>query len=248
MLKKLEDMPASEAYVRRSRGLRIAGTILAAVGGGLIGWSLGQKLGGHESPNWTFAYIGAGVSAGLGFPLALSSIAPLNHAIQTHNDALAHALENKTVGITIDPARISEQAVVDGVTIFWVGRPRTDPGKVTLRIQQLVRTPELQTCRELELELDGHLQRHPVSYRKEGTSPVRESIELATTIDVVSVLASARRVELNLCGKRRKLSVAALDSARAFVDRFTKAANATTKRSPQAPGGAPQATARSIRH
>lgn len=50
-------------------GFTVTGNILAAIGGGLIGWPLGTAIGGGD-PEWILAGIGAGVLA-VAIPLAV---------------------------------------------------------------------------------------------------------------------------------------------------------------------------------
>ncbi|MCB0697311.1 MAG: hypothetical protein KDC07_08100 [Chitinophagaceae bacterium] len=52
-----------------TNGLTVTGNVLAAVGGGLIGWPCGTYLGGGD-PEWGLAIAGAGVLA-VAIPLAI---------------------------------------------------------------------------------------------------------------------------------------------------------------------------------
>jgi hypothetical protein len=58
-LEHLEKDRAAAPAASRYKTLMVVTTGLAAVGGGLIGWPLGQQLAGKEKPIWPLAYAGA---------------------------------------------------------------------------------------------------------------------------------------------------------------------------------------------
>lgn len=87
MVDQLGKERASAAHVSRARTLGTLGNVAAAVGGALIGWPLGEKLGGDSDPTWSLAYAGAGVTA-LAIPLVIWSISSLNSGVEAHNREL----------------------------------------------------------------------------------------------------------------------------------------------------------------
>lgn len=86
MLEVLSSKPASADDAKRAKTLAFVSTVLAAAGGALIGYPLGQKLGGEE-PNWTLAYVGAG-SAVASIPLAIWADSSVGSAVEAHNRSL----------------------------------------------------------------------------------------------------------------------------------------------------------------
>jgi hypothetical protein len=83
MLQKLEREADSASDASRARVLQIIATGLAAVGGALIGWPLGQKITGQD-PTWPLAYVGAGVVA-VSLPLGIWADTSVASAVQAHN-------------------------------------------------------------------------------------------------------------------------------------------------------------------
>jgi hypothetical protein len=83
MLQKLEREEDSASDASRARVLRIIATGLAAVGGALIGWPLGQKIAGQD-PMWPLAYVGAGVAV-VSLPLGIWADASVAGAVEAHN-------------------------------------------------------------------------------------------------------------------------------------------------------------------
>ena len=55
--------PEAAAAASKSSTYRGFALVLGAVGGGLIGWPIGQAIGGAEDPNWALAAAGAGALA-----------------------------------------------------------------------------------------------------------------------------------------------------------------------------------------
>jgi hypothetical protein len=87
MGKTLRSEPVAGPYARRAPVLGTVGTLLAATGGALIGWPLGEKLRGAEHPSWGLAYAGIGAVA-VSIPFVFWSVSDMQHAIEAHNRAL----------------------------------------------------------------------------------------------------------------------------------------------------------------
>jgi hypothetical protein len=84
MREVLESEPEANGYVSRSKVLATTSIVLGAVGGALLGWPLGQALGGEERPLWSLAAVGGGAIA-ISIPLALWSDQSWSLAVDAHN-------------------------------------------------------------------------------------------------------------------------------------------------------------------
>lgn len=80
----LEREPDAGPHARRSKVVGTLAVALAGIGGGLIGWPLGEKAGGSENPHWGLAYAGAGAAV-LSIPLLIWSVSSLSSAVDAHN-------------------------------------------------------------------------------------------------------------------------------------------------------------------
>lgn len=58
--------------------------VLGFIGGGLIGWNLGELVGGKKDINWLPAGIGAGVLA-VGIPLSTSATKKMKKGVELYN-------------------------------------------------------------------------------------------------------------------------------------------------------------------
>lgn len=87
MKKQLANDKATEGYVDRALALKIIGILAAGAGGAMIGWPIGQKIGGSREPNWTLAGAGAGVALS-GLALSVGSMVSLDAAVGVHNERL----------------------------------------------------------------------------------------------------------------------------------------------------------------
>lgn len=73
-------------WIKKAKSQNTISSILAFAGGGLIGVPLGQSISSRE-PNWTFAYIGAGITA-IGIPLAICSFHNAKKGVEAYNTSL----------------------------------------------------------------------------------------------------------------------------------------------------------------
>ncbi|MEP3838675.1 MAG: hypothetical protein ABJM36_13565 [Algibacter sp.] len=78
----------TDAYklIKTGRTNRSISGVLGFVGGGLIGWPLGNALGGGEV-NWTLAGIGAGLVI-VAIPISSSSNKKINQAVELYNASI----------------------------------------------------------------------------------------------------------------------------------------------------------------
>jgi hypothetical protein len=87
MLERLGEEPASESDIATAKTLAVMGQVLGAVGGALLGWPIGEKLGGVEKPHWGLAIAG-GATIAVAVPLALWSDSKVSQAVDSHNRSL----------------------------------------------------------------------------------------------------------------------------------------------------------------
>jgi hypothetical protein len=105
--------------------------------------------------------------------------------------------------------------------VSWIGLPRVDRNKVALRFQRHTRAA-LGQCQEIELRIDGTSKRHPAVHSLESAGALTvETVHIDTDIDTVSTMRSARKVEFNVCGFQRRLTLAAVKAVTDFVERFS---------------------------
>jgi len=84
MLARLREEPASEEDIAAAQSLGVLGQVLGAVGGALLGWPIGEKLGGAEKPHWGLAIAG-GATIAVALPLAFWSDGKVSQAVDSHN-------------------------------------------------------------------------------------------------------------------------------------------------------------------
>lgn len=87
MARKLEREPAAAPAVRRARTLGTIATVLAGVGGALVGWPLGQAAADNPHPTWPLAYVGGGAVV-VSIPLAIWGASSMESAVEAHNRGL----------------------------------------------------------------------------------------------------------------------------------------------------------------
>jgi hypothetical protein len=87
MAEQLEKEPEAASDVAAAQAWRVASTVFAAAGGALIGWPLGQALGGERKPLWALAGAGAGAIV-VSIPLSALAVYSMDNAVKSHNRAL----------------------------------------------------------------------------------------------------------------------------------------------------------------
>lgn len=88
MSEVLEREPHAAPALHRAQTLSPISMVLASVGGALIGWPLGQKMGGDPHPTWELAYAGAGTAL-VALSLAIWADFSKKSAVEAHNRRLA---------------------------------------------------------------------------------------------------------------------------------------------------------------
>lgn len=78
------NLPEAAAEAGKSSTYHGVATAFAVVGGALVGWPIGQAIGGNEDPQWVLAGAGAGAVA-IGILFELSSGKHFEKAIDLYN-------------------------------------------------------------------------------------------------------------------------------------------------------------------
>jgi len=86
LAKIVSDDLEAKKLMRSAKSNVQMGTILAGVGGFLIGWPVGSAIGGGE-PNWLLA-AGGVLAAGIGLPLSNSGYKRAREAVRIYNNSL----------------------------------------------------------------------------------------------------------------------------------------------------------------
>ena len=84
MVEHLAHERESARHIARARTIGVVVVVLSTTGGALIGYPLGQKIGGSQRPLWALAYAGAGALA-LAVPLLFWEAASVGDAVDAHN-------------------------------------------------------------------------------------------------------------------------------------------------------------------
>jgi hypothetical protein len=84
MINKLEQEPAAREELSGYRVIATTSLILAAAGGALVGWPVGQAIADKEEPLWALAGVGGGLIV-VGIPLAIVADNKVDSAVDAHN-------------------------------------------------------------------------------------------------------------------------------------------------------------------
>jgi hypothetical protein len=84
MLDKLEKEPEAADELAGYGAFATTAVILAGAGGALVGWPIGQAIGGEEDPLWVLAGVGGGLIA-VSIPLAIVADNKVENAVDAHN-------------------------------------------------------------------------------------------------------------------------------------------------------------------
>lgn len=86
-MEQLAQEPASESDIATAKTLAVMGQVLGGVGGALLGWPIGEKLGGVEKPHWGLAIAG-GATIAVALPLGFWADSKVSQAVESHNRSL----------------------------------------------------------------------------------------------------------------------------------------------------------------
>lgn len=82
--KKLKEEPEAAPHIRRAEVLDVVSIALGATGGALMGWPVGEALGGDPAPHWELMAIGGGAIV-VAIPFAIWSASSRSQGITVHN-------------------------------------------------------------------------------------------------------------------------------------------------------------------
>jgi outer membrane lipoprotein SlyB len=84
----------TEAFeiMKKGRTNRSLSGVLGFVGGGLVGWPIGNSIGGGN-PNWTLAAVGAGIIV-VAIPIASRANKNINQAVELYNASVDSKASN----------------------------------------------------------------------------------------------------------------------------------------------------------
>ena len=93
MLKTMESNKNAYELMKKAQTTNSLAHVFAGVGGFLIGFPIGQSLGGGDA-NWALAGIGAGIAT-IGFTISSKAYKRANQAVELYNDSLDATSSNE---------------------------------------------------------------------------------------------------------------------------------------------------------
>jgi hypothetical protein len=226
MVKQLEREPAAKPHVKRARALGIMANVLAATGGALIGWPIGQWGAGAAEPNWNLAYAGAGaLAAGIG--LAVWSVASMRSAVDAHNRITLS--EEPALASKKPPPELVRQGSLmfvendlSGIRLTWLGMLGSPEPRLALRFQRAVKSAEPELCRQLEVVVDGRpLHQVESTYKADAQrDQVRETVQAEFELASLRSIAASPHTVFKVCGRSRRLTADAAASGVRFLDSY----------------------------
>jgi hypothetical protein len=119
---KLAAHPAASSHLSGYKVNKWTGSILATVGGGLVGWNLGDNLTKKGDKTWTPALVGAGAIV-LAIPFALIADGQMRSAAEAYNASFTQAkseTQTRTVPyFVVLPGSEGGTQYVGGMTMFF---------------------------------------------------------------------------------------------------------------------------------
>jgi hypothetical protein len=106
--------------------------------------------------------------------------------------------------------------------VTLLGTPESGSKQVALELKRFGSSPEIASCRTLDLELDGQQLHFPVQVRRQTQDTlVAESAQAKVPITAVEALQAAKQSTIRLCGLERSLNVEARSALSEFVLSFS---------------------------
>ncbi len=162
-------------------------------------------------------------AAGCGMGVA-ASVALVAASVAANNEASSWSRRPRARDLAATPARprlVTARAELDGLTLRWLGSPRTHGTRVAPRFQRYARQSELATCERLEVRLDGETTLLPLAHTVTSKPPlVLETVQAEMDIATVKAMRDAGVVELGLCGTERRFDLSAASATKEFILRF----------------------------
>lgn len=96
----LNTVPEAKEKFKSGKTMQLMGNILGGIGGFFVGYPIGQKIGGKESPDWTMAGIGGALILP-GIILGAKGKSNVRNAIYIYNDSIgkSHSMLNNNLNI-----------------------------------------------------------------------------------------------------------------------------------------------------
>lgn len=85
MLQEVKKDPEAAAHLKRAQAWGIGAIVVAGVGGGMVGWSLGSAM--ENDPQWVLLAVGGGVIAA-SIPLLAVSNSQQRKGVERYNEGL----------------------------------------------------------------------------------------------------------------------------------------------------------------
>jgi hypothetical protein len=234
MLEKLDREPVASEALSGYGALAPISWVLAAAGGGLIGWPLGVAAAGGDNPPWAAAGVGAATLV-VGLVLAAIADNKVESAVDAHNDRFGFSKNGQPrqeAGIaasasgtphTLKPIR----EVVDlagEVRLELFGYVPQFGSKVGLRFSRVVPPAGLgfANCSTGTVRIDDvdHALPSLTINREQAGAELRESAQTHLPFDEFERLTEADNVQFVVCGLTPTLTSATLVPAKRFRQRF----------------------------
>lgn len=230
MLKKLERHPAASDELHGYRALSTGGMVLAAVGGGLIGWPLGQAATDVD-PNWELAAIGGGLAL-VALILGVVADHKVSNAVETYNagfdarrslgdPAIAPAPVVPLARRTPTELLVSDEIDARGMQVRWLGRPATGSDRVAVRFVHEQPNAQLEACSVAQVHIDDEVAEYPLKHQRHNRMRRTPAMsQLLANIAVAKQMQTAEVVTFDLCGAKRTLTPSEVLALTHFVARF----------------------------
>lgn len=98
--------PEAAAEASKSSTYRGVALVFGAVGGGLIGWPIGEALGGSDEPHWALAGVGAGALA-VAIWSGVTSDKHFKKAIEVYNGGASTSMTGVRWELAVDASRLA---------------------------------------------------------------------------------------------------------------------------------------------
>jgi hypothetical protein len=103
----VQGFPEAVAAVDKSEAYNGGAMVLAAIGGALIGWPVGEAIGGKDDPKWVLAGAGAGAVT-VGIVLGMQGVKHAKRAVDIYNGGVGQSSEDSAnPRLVLGPGRVS---------------------------------------------------------------------------------------------------------------------------------------------
>lgn len=120
----LASKPESSSDISIAKAMRVVSVLMGVVGGGLIGWPLGQALAGERDPKWALAGVGAGLAV-LSIPISALAVYSTDNAVKAHNRSLQTEEKPESAPVMASKPKMEALAPLEGGAGFRLGGDAT---------------------------------------------------------------------------------------------------------------------------